>query len=308
MNPSTTLPAPAGRAAPPAVPPAAPPPARLPSTFRSLLRSRSTLVAAAFLLLLVVVAVAAPLLTPYDPDAQSIRERLQAPSAAHWLGTDDYGRDVLSRLMVGARVSLWAALQAVGTALVIGLPLGVAAGYVGGWFGAVSARLMDTLMSTPGLVLAISIVAVLGPGITKAMLAVGIVMSPRVFRVARAATVDVRGETYVEAAVAVGVRPLRVVLRNILPNVLPPVILVTSVSLGSAVAAEASLSFLGLGVRPPAASWGSMLSTAASNVSLAPHLVWPPGLAIFATVLAFTYLGDGLRRATLKDRASVVAR
>lgn len=272
------------------------------------LRSPATVLAAAFLTLLVLVAVAAPLLMPYDPNAQAVRDRLQGPSATHWLGTDDYGRDVLSRLMVGARVSLWAGLQAVSIALVIGLPLGIFAGYVAGWPGAVLGRLMDTLMSTPGLVLAISMVAVLGPGITKAMLAVGIVMSPRVFRVARAATVDVRKETYVEAAIAVGVRPLRVVQRNVLPNVVSPIILVVAVSLGSAVAAEASLSFLGLGVRPPAASWGSMLSTAASNISLAPHLVWPPGIMIFATVLAFTYLGDGLRRATLRDRASVVGR
>jgi peptide/nickel transport system permease protein len=273
---------------------------------RSVLRQRAATISAAFLLLLLFLACTASFLTPYDPDAQLVRDRLQGPSAAHLLGTDDYGRDVLSRLLVGARVSLWASLQAVGTALVIGLPLGVLAGYVGGWLNASLSRVMDALMSTPGLVLAISIVAVLGPGITKAMLAVGIVMSPRVFRVARAATVDVRAETYVEAAVSVGVHPVRIVVRNILPNVLSPIILVTSVSLGSAVAAEASLSFLGLGVRPPAASWGSMLSTAASNMSLAPHLVWPPGIMIFVTVLAFTYLGDGIRRATLKDRASVV--
>lgn len=270
--------------------------------------SPSARVAAVLLLVLVVVALAAPWITPFDPDAQNVRERLQGPSAAHWLGTDDYGRDVLSRLMVGARVSLWAALQAVTIALAIGLPLGILAGYVGGWTATVLSRVMDTLMSTPGLVLAISMVAVLGPGITKAMLAVGIVMSPRVYRVALASTLDVRRETYVEAAVAVGVRPLRIVARNILPNVLPPLILVTAVSLGSAVAAEASLSFLGLGVPPPAASWGSMLSTASSNLSVAPHLVWPPGIMIFATVLAFTFVGDGLRRATLRDRASVVAR
>lgn len=272
------------------------------------LSTRSATAAAVFMTLLVLVAVFADMVTPFDPDLQDVRNRLQGPSAEHWLGTDDYGRDVLSRLLVGARVSLWAALLAVGTALAIGLPTGILAGYVGGWVAGLLSRLMDTLMSTPGLILAISMVAVLGPGITKAMFAVGIVMSPRVYRVARAATVDVRGETYVEAAVALGVRPLRIVQRNILPNVLAPLILVTSVSLGSAVAAEASLSFLGLGVPPPAASWGSMLSTASSNMSLAPHLVWPPGIAIFATVLAFTYLGDGLRAATLKDRASVVAR
>jgi len=277
-----------------------------PGFLATFLRQRSAVLAAAFLTVLILVAIAAPLLAPHDPDLQVVRDRLQGPSREHLLGTDDYGRDVLSRLMVGARMSLWAAVQAVGIAILIGLPAGVAAGYVGGWCNAILSRVMDALMSAPSLVLALSIVAVLGPGISKAMLAIGVVMSPRIFRMARATTVDVRSETYIEAAVAVGSTPLRIVMRNIVPNVLPPVVLVSSVSLGGAVAAEASLSFLGLGVRPPTASWGSMLSTAASNISLAPHLIWPPGLMIFLTVLAFTYLGDGVRRAMSKDRSSVV--
>lgn len=263
---------------------------------------------AIFLGLLIIVAIAAPWIAPFDPNQQALANRLASPSLTNWLGTDDYGRDVLSRLIFGARASLSAAAIAVGVALVIGLPLGVISGYVGGWFNAIVSRAMDALMSTPGLVLALSIVAVLGPGIVKAMFAVGIVMAPRVFRVARATTADIRGETYIEAAISVGTAPVRILARNILPNVMPPIILVTAVSLGSAVAAEASLSFLGLGVRAPEASWGSMLSSAASNVLVAPHLVWPPGIMIFLSVLAFTYLGDGLRRATLKDRASVGGR
>lgn len=261
-----------------------------------------------FLAVLIVVAIAAPWIAPYSPDQQALANRLMTPSPSNWLGTDDYGRDVLSRLIYGARASLSAAGIAVSVALIIGLPLGVLAGYVGGWFNAVVGRIMDALMSTPSLVLALSIVAVLGPGILKAMLAVGIVMAPRVFRVARATTADVRGETHIEAAVSVGAAPLRILIRNILPNVLSPIILVTAVSLGSAIAAEASLSFLGLGVRAPESSWGSMLSTAASNVLVAPHLVWPPGIMIFLSVLAFTYLGDGIRRATSKDRASLGGR
>lgn len=263
---------------------------------------------AVFLIVLILVAVAAPWIAPLDPNQQALANRLTPPNATNWLGTDDYGRDVLSRLIFGARASLAAAGIAVSVALAIGLPLGVVAGYVGGWFNAIFSRVMDALMSTPSLVLALSIVAVLGPGITKAMLAVGVVMAPRVFRVARATTADIRGETYIEAAISVGTAPLRILVRNILPNVMSPIILVISVSLGSAVAAEASLSFLGLGVQAPAASWGSMLSTAASNVLIAPHLVWPPGIMIFLSVLAFTYLGDGLRRATMKDRASVGGR
>jgi peptide/nickel transport system permease protein len=273
-----------------------------PGILRSVLRRRSTVAGGAFILLLVVVAVLAQLLAPYDPDAQALLVRLQPPGPEHVLGTDDYGRDVLSRLIYGARVSLWAAAQAVTVALVIGLPLGVLAGYRAGWVGMALTRIMDALMSTPALVLAITIVAVLGSGITNAMLAVGLVMAPRFFRVARAGTMDVRHETYIEASIALGCSALRTTVRHVLPNVLPPIVLVMSVSLGAAVAAEASLSFLGLGVQAPAASWGSMLSTAASNMRLAPHLVWPPGIMIFLTVLAFTYLGDGVRRALVRSR------
>lgn len=268
------------------------------------LRRRSTIVAGGFLLLLILAAVLAPLLAPYDPNAQEVTIRLRPPDAEHWLGTDDYGRDVLSRLVYGARVSLWAAAQAVVVALLIGLPLGVVAGYYGGWLGAILTRVMDALMSAPSLVLAITIVAVLGPGITNAMVAVGLVMAPRFFRVARASTMDVRHETYIEASIALGCSNLRTAVRHIMPNVLPPVILVVSVSLGTAVAAEASLSFLGLGVRAPTASWGSMLSTASSNLTLAPYLIWPPGVMIFLTVLAFTYLGDGIRRGMLRSRSA----
>ncbi|MFD6856199.1 ABC transporter permease [Rhodococcus sp. NPDC060090] len=261
-----------------------------------------TVIAGAFVLLLVVLAVFAPVVAPYDPYAQEVVDRLQPPSSAHWLGTDDYGRDVLSRLIFGVRISLQASLQAVALALVLGLPLGVVAGYRGGWVDTVLTRIMDALMSAPSLVLAITIVAVLGSGITNAMLAVGLVMAPRFFRVARASTMDVRGDTYIEASVALGCSTFRTISRHILPNVMPPIVLVISVSLGTAVAAEASLSFLGLGAAPPAASWGAMLSTAASNMQLAPYLVWPPGVMIFLTVLAFTYLGDGVRRALTRSR------
>ena len=265
-------------------------------------RRPGTAIAGAFVLLLIVMAVFAPMIAPYDPYAQEVVDRLQPPSSAHWLGTDDYGRDVLSRLIYGARISLQASVQAVALALVLGLPLGVIAGYRGSWVDSVLTRIMDALMSAPSLVLAITIVAVLGTGITNAMLAVGLVMAPRFFRVARATTMDVRGDTYIEASIALGCSTFRVIGRHILPNVMPPVVLVISVSLGTAVAAEASLSFLGLGAAPPAASWGAMLSTAASNMQLAPHLVWPPGVMIFLTVLAFTYLGDGVRRALTRSR------
>lgn len=270
--------------------------------FGFLRRRPATATAALFVALLILVALFAPWIAPHDPYAQDLLNRLQPPDATHLLGTDDYGRDALSRLLFGARISLTAALQAVALALILGLPLGVVAGYRGDWTDTLLTRLMEALMSAPSLVLAITIVAVLGSGITNAMFAVGLVMAPRFFRVARASTMDVRGDTYIEASVALGCTPARTIIRHILPNVMPPIILVISVSLGTAVAAEASLSFLGLGAKAPAASWGSMLSTAASNMQLAPHLVWPPGVMIFLTVLAFTYLGDGVRRALTRSR------
>ncbi|MER7003201.1 ABC transporter permease [Dactylosporangium sp. NPDC000555] len=273
------------------------------SLLRGMLRRTTTVVAGGFLLLLIVVAILAPVVAPHDPNAQDVLNRLRPPSGEHLLGTDDYGRDVLSRIIFGARVSLVAAVQAAGLALVIGLPLGIIAGYVRGWLEVVLVRVMDAMMSTPSLVLAITIVAVLGPGITNAMLAIGLIMSPRFFRVARASTMNVRHETYIEASIALGCTGTRTVVRHILPNVLPPIVLVTSVSLGAAVAAESSLSFLGLGVKPPAASWGSMLTTAAANMDTAPFMAWPPGVMIFLTVLSFTYLGDGVRRGLTRTRA-----
>lgn len=286
----------------PAAPSEAEPPGP-PGILKSILRRPTTVVALVFLFILVIVAILAPVLAPYDPLVQNTANKLKPPSAAHLLGTDDYGRDVLSRLIYGTRVSLWAAAQAAVVALVLGLPLGMLAGYRGGWVDTLLTRIMDALMSAPSLVLAITIVAVLGAGITNAMLAIGLVMAPRFFRVARAGTMDVRHETYIEASIALGCSTMRTAARHVLPNVLPPIILVISVSLGTAVAAEASLSFLGLGVKLPEASWGSMLSTASSNMRLASYLVWPPGVMIFLTVLAFTYVGDGVRRALVRTRS-----
>lgn len=280
-----------------------PDPVVAPSILRSIVRRPTTVVAGVFLLVLTLIAILAPVLAPHEPDVQNLLNRLKPPSSEHLLGTDDYGRDVFSRLIFGTRVSLWAALQATVVALVLGLPLGLLAGYRGGWVDTILTRMMDAFMSTPSLVLAITIVAVLGSGIRNAMLAVGLVMAPRFFRVARGGTMNVRHETYIEASIALGCSTLRTSVRHVLPNVLPPIILVISVSLGTAVAAEASLSFLGLGVKAPAASWGSMLSTASSNMRLASYLVWPPGVMIFLTVLAFTYVGDGIRRALVRTRS-----
>lgn len=270
-----------------------------PSTARVFLRSfwsrKRAVVGLAFLAVLVVLAVFAPLIAPQDPNAQDLLSRLKPPSTEHWIGTDGFGRDSLSRLIYGARVSLVAALISVSVGVGVGLPLGIVAGYRGGWFDVVLSRMSDGLMSIPALILAFTVVAVLGPGLVNAMLAVGIVFIPQFFRVARAATQDVRHESFIESSIALGCRPRRVVVRHVVPNVLPPVIVQMSVALGLGVSAEASLSFLGLGVAPPTASWGSMLNSAAQAINIAPFAVIPPGLMIFLTVLAFMFVGDGLQ-------------
>ncbi len=250
-----------------------------------------------YLSLIVLAAILAPVLAPHDPNTQALMQRLQPWSSEHLLGTDDYGRDVLSRLIYGTRVTLQASGVAVGVSLLIGVPTGLLAGYRRGIVDAVLSRIFDGLMSIPGLILALTIVAVLGPGLTNAMAAVGLIFAPQFFRVSRAATSEVMGETYIESSISIGCAPLRVVTKHVLPNVVPAILVQVSVALGVAVSAEASLSFLGLGVEAPTASWGAMLSTSVQTMTIAPNMVWIPGLMIFSVVLAFTLLGEGMRRA-----------
>lgn len=251
----------------------------------------------AVLVVFVCVALLAPALAPYDPNAQELAMRLKPSSAAHWLGTDDLGRDQLSRLIFGARVSLFAASESVGVAAGLGVPLGVIAGYAGRWIDGVLSRVMEGLMSLPALVTAFMVVAVIGPGLIKAMFAIGLVFMPRFFRVARASTQHVREETYIEGSRVVGCSTPRLLLVHIFPNALRPVLILGGLSFGSAITAESSLSFLGLGVAAPTASWGSMLATASTNMLTSTYLVWPPGISIALTVLAFMLVGEGLRRA-----------
>ncbi|MEU7814044.1 ABC transporter permease [Pseudonocardia sp. NPDC049154] len=276
---------------------AAEPAAPRTTILRRFLRDRIAVVAVAYLVALVVVAGLAPLLAPADPLAQDLGSRLTPPGPGHPLGADELGRDQLSRLLYGARVSLLAALQAVAIGAVVGVPLGVLAGFSGRTLDAWLGRLMDVLMSVPGIILALTVVAVLGRDITTAMIAVGIILVPRFHRVARAATTDLRHETFIEASRTIGCSRARILGTHVLPNILPVLVVQLSIMLGVAVTAEASLSFLGMGVRPPAASWGSMLNSAFANVVVAPYLVYAPGLAITLTVLAFSLAGDGLRKA-----------
>ncbi len=257
-------------------------------------RQHAGLVALGFLALLAVVAILAPLLVPYDPNHQVLRDRLQGPSALHWLGTDDLGRDVLSRMLVATRISLIAAIEATVISVILGVPFGLVAGYARGRIDTVASRITDAIMAIPALLFALAIVGILGRDVTNAMIAIGLVNAPRFFRVVRGSTMVVREQMYVEVARAIGGTPSWIVRRHVLPNVLSPLIVQISLSMGFAILFEASISFLGLGIQPPDGSWGTMLGRASQFMEQAPSFVIFPGLAIFLTVLSFNVLGDAI--------------
>lgn len=261
------------------------------------LSDRTTAVGLGFLLLLIVIAVLTPWIAPHAPNTQHLDEALQGPNTTYWLGTDQLGRDVLTRLMYAARLSLSAALIAVGIAVFIGVPIGIIGGYFGGWIDRIVTLIADSLMGFPYLILAIGVVGVLGPSLVNAMIAIGIVYVPRLIRVARSAVLSVRGDTYLEAARSIGCTPGSIIRRHVVPNVMPPVVVQISLMCGFAMLAEASLSFLGLGAQPPSASWGSMLSASVRHMERQPLLMIWPGLALVLTVLAINLVGDGLRDA-----------
>lgn len=251
----------------------------------------------AFMLLLVAAALLAPWLAPDDPIRQSWSAVRKAPSAAHWLGTDEVGRDILSRLLWGARSSLLAGSVSVALAVGIGMPVGMLAGYAGGLVDALIGRVTDAMLACPFLILAIALAAFLGPSLSNAMIAIGLTGTPVFVRLTRGQVLAAKAEDYVLAARAVGNPDWRIALRHILPNVLPPLIVQVPITVAGAIIAEASLSFLGLGQQPPAPSWGSMLSTAQRFLATAPWMAVWPGLAIFATVFSLNLLADGLRDA-----------
>jgi peptide/nickel transport system permease protein len=242
-------------------------------------------------------AVFAPLIAPYDPIATSWLAIRKPPSWAHWMGTDELGRDVLSRIIFGARASMLAGVVSVLIAGVLGVPAGLLAGFSGGVIDMLLSRLVDAMLACPFLILAIALAAFLGPDLTNAMIAIGVSTAPRFMRVARAATMDAASHDYVEAAWAIGNPGWRVALRHVAPNIVPPVLVQATLSIAQAIIAEASLSFLGLGQQPPLPSWGSMLNAAQQFLSQAPWLAIFPGLAIFLCVLSFNLVGDGLRDA-----------
>ena len=270
------------------------------SALRLLKRVLATRLVGAGLVILGLVCVSAllsPLLAPYSPTDQDYLALTQGPSGAHWLGTDDLGRDVLSRLIYGSRVSLQVGIIAVGIALTVGVSLGLLAGYAGGFVDTVITRFTDAVQAFPGLILALAITAALGPGIGNAMIAIGFVSTPAIARLTRGQTLSIREREYVEAARVLGAPPLRIMARHIWPNVTAPIIVQATLLIASAIVTEASLSFLGVGVQPPTASWGAMLRTGSQYLEVAPWMAFAPGVAIFLTVLAFNFVGDGLRQA-----------
>lgn len=274
-------------------------------TFRRFARSKPAMVGFLFVVLLLVVAVLAPVLAPHDPDKQDLLNRMQSPNGEFLLGTDQFGRDQLSRLIFGSRVSLLVGVGSMVIAVLIGVTSGLAAGFIGRAVDTIFSRLNDALLSLPALLFFFTIIAVFGRGLATTFFAIGVVSSTAFFRITRATTQSIAQETYIEAARALGATTRRTVLHHILPNILSPLLVRVSLGAGAAVAAEASLSFLGLGVVPPTASWGNMLSEGNAVISEAPFLVYAPGLMIALTVLSFSMIGDGLRTAVGTTRGAV---
>ena len=245
----------------------------------------------------VLMAILAPWLATHDPIAASWSAIRKPPTAEFWFGTDELGRDVFSRVVWGTRASLLAGVVSVAIALLMGVAIGMAAGFFGGWVDMLISRITDAFLACPFLIMAIALAAFLGPSLSNAMIAIGISATPIFVRLTRAQVINIKVEDYIEAARAVGCSPLRIATFHILPNITAPVIVQSTLTIASAIIAEASLSFLGLGQQPPEPSWGSMLNTAKNFMDNAPWMAIWPGLAIFLLVLAFNLLGDGLRDA-----------
>ncbi len=266
-------------------------------TWRRFRRHRPALVGMSILVMFAVVAIAAPFITPYDPTAQKLTQALIRPCAAHPLGTDHLGRDILARILYGTRLSLLIGVFAVSIGLLVGVPLGAISGYYGGWIDMVVQRVADTLFSFPSILLALSLVAVLGVGLQNVIIAVGVGTVPTFIRLVRGTVLTLRQETYVEAARCIGVSDWGIIWRHIMRNAMAPIIVQATLSMGTTILVAAGLGFLGLGVQPPTPEWGAMLGEGRQYIFSAPYMSTFPGLAIFLAVLGFNLVGDGLRDA-----------
>jgi ABC-type dipeptide/oligopeptide/nickel transport system permease subunit len=261
------------------------------------LTARGATFGAAVLLLVALMALLAPFVAPYDPLKQDLMNARMAPSGGHWLGTDDLGRDVLARVIYGSRVSLIAGLASVAVGVVAGSLLGLGAGFAGGKIDSLVMRLVDAVLSFPGLVLALALGAVIGAGLTGVVIALGVVYTPTFARLMRGQVLTVREREFVHAARVLGAPGWRIVMQHILPNVATPIVVQASLSIAFAILAEASLSFLGLGVPPPEPSWGGMINQGRGYLQVAPWIVFGPGAALFVTVLGLNFVGDAIRDA-----------
>ncbi len=277
----------------------------VPSSLRRFAKNRKAVVGVAMVVLYVAVALLAPALTPYNPTKPDLNLALQAPTLGHPLGNDELGRDILARIIYGARISLMVGLVGTGIALVGGVILGSLSGYFGGWVDTVIMRAMDIMLAFPSFLLALAIVSILGAGLMNLMLAIGIFSIPSFSRVVRGSVLSVKNQDYVEAARAVGLSDLRILVAHILPNCMAPIIVLATMRVATAILTASGLSFLGLGAQPPTPEWGAMLSNGREYLRAAPHLATFPGLAIMFGVLGFNLFGDGLRDALdprLKNR------
>lgn len=279
---------------------------RLRATAETILRNRLAVTGLVVLATLIVLALFADRVAPFGINEVDVANRLTAPSRDYLFGTDELGRDVFSRVVVASRVSLQVGFIAVGIALAAGVPIGLIAGYYGGGVDSILMRLMDILFSIPAIVLAIAILAALGPGIINAMIAIGIVYTPIFARITRGSVLALREAVFVRAARSLGATDGRILRTHILPNVIAPIIVQTSLSLAFAILAEAALSFLGLGIQPPDPAWGRMLAEGRSFFTQAPWMAIFPGIAILVTVMAFNFVGDGLRDALDPQQRSVI--
>jgi glutathione transport system permease protein len=265
--------------------------------WRRFKKQKVAVIALIFIITLVLMAVFAPFVAPYDPTIPDYNAVLQGPSAAHWAGTDTYGRDIFSRIIWGARISLSVGFLSVTLGALAGVSLGIISGYYGRWIDSAVMRLCDLLLAFPGILLAIAVIAILGPGITNVIYAVAIFSIPVFARLARGTTLQLKRTVYVDASRAIGVKDRVIMLRHILPGTLPNVIVYFSMRIGTSILTAASLSFIGLGAQPPSPEWGAMLADGRSYMGVADLLTLFPGIAIFVTVLGFNLFGDGLRDA-----------
>jgi peptide/nickel transport system permease protein len=275
--------------------PADPSSSELADLWRRLQRNRAAVAGAAIVLAFIVLAVLAPVLVPFNPTQGNLNDRLQSFSSTHWLGTDELGRDLLSRILYGARISLQIQIVAVVLSLVIGVVLGALSGYLGGYVDTLIMRCMDILLAFPGIFLALGIIAALGPGLMNLMFAAGISSIPQFARIVRASILSLKEREFVEAALALGSGSNRVMFRHLLPNCMAPIIVQSTLRMATVLLTASGLSFLGLGVQPPTPEWGAMLSNARSYLIVAPHVATIPGLAIMIVVVGFNLFGDGLR-------------